>query len=75
MLLRELAPYTSSNNTCIEGAEVILKAQAAQVTASVLHELATNAAKYGALSKPEGRVSIRWYLALIARSLFRCSAE
>ena len=60
---RELAPYTLDNNTCIEGPEVILRAEAAQTTASVLHELTTNAAKYGALSKPDGRVSVRWHCA------------
>jgi two-component sensor histidine kinase len=63
LLRRELAPYTSNSNTCIEGPEVILGPEAAQTTASVLHELTTNAAKYGALSKREGRVSVRWHCA------------
>jgi PAS domain S-box-containing protein len=63
LLRRELAPYTSNSNTCIEGPEVILRPEAAQTTASVLHELTTNAAKYGALSKREGRVSVRWHCA------------
>ena len=49
-----------ANNTCIEGPCVVLGALAAQTTAFVLHELATNAAKYGAYSKPQGRVSVRW---------------
>src|SRR4030095_3585925 len=61
LLQRELAPYTSNSNTCIDGPEVILRPEAAQTTASVLHELTTNAAKYGALSKREGRVSVRWH--------------
>jgi two-component sensor histidine kinase len=56
----ELAPYTAAN-TDIGGPSIILKSDAAQATAMVLHELATNAAKYGALSKHGGQVSVRWF--------------
>ena len=41
---------------------MLLKPDAAQNLGFALHELATNAAKYGALSVPEGRVSIAWRL-------------
>jgi len=44
----------------IEGPEVALSPPAAQALAMALHELATNAAKYGALSVPAGRVSVQW---------------
>jgi len=37
-----------------------LRPEAAQAMAMVIHELATNAAKHGALSTKKGRVSIRW---------------
>ena len=57
---RELAPYTTSNNTEINGPEVMLKPEVGQAMAMVLHELATNAAKYGALSTKKGRVSVQW---------------
>jgi PAS domain S-box-containing protein len=56
----ELAPYATNNNTDIDGLEVFLKPQAGQAMAMVLHELVTNAAKYGALSVPGGHVSVRW---------------
>jgi two-component sensor histidine kinase len=38
----------------------MLKPQAALLLALVMHELVTNAAKYGALSVPEGRVKVSW---------------
>jgi PAS domain S-box-containing protein len=56
----ELAAYATGNNTEINGPEVILRPEAGQPMAIVLHELATNAAKHGALSSKNGRVSIRW---------------
>lgn len=44
----------------IEGPSVHLKPEAAQSLGLALHELAVNAAKYGALSVPKGRVDIVW---------------
>jgi PAS domain S-box-containing protein len=56
----ELAFCSKEESTLIEGPKVELAAEATQPVAMVLHELATNAAKYGALSNGHGRLSVRW---------------
>jgi two-component sensor histidine kinase len=63
-LLNEVvAPYRMGlGRIAIGGPAVKLPAEAAVPLGMVLHELATNAAKYGALSVPEGRLDIAWRL-------------
>jgi two-component sensor histidine kinase len=57
-----LEPYASrkSSRVDISGPSVQLRPRAALTIAMVLHELATNAIKYGALASPSGRVSLTW---------------
>lgn len=59
----ELAPYRGDHDRIeIDGPIVSLQPSSAQTLTLALHELATNAAKYGALSAMSGRVRVRWEL-------------
>ena len=55
-----MSPY--AGRVMIEGPKITLTAKAAQNFALAVHELATNAAKYGARSKSRGHVRISWLL-------------
>ncbi|WAP69344.1 sensor histidine kinase [Jiella pelagia] len=57
----QLQAFKSGNEQILhDGPAISLNATAAQTIGLALHELATNAAKYGALSGPEGQVAITW---------------
>ncbi len=64
MLTAELSPYNnhSTHRIVLEGPPVELSADLAVPTGMAIHELTTNAAKYGALSVPDGRVHVSWNL-------------
>ena len=63
LVAEELAPYEAEEDRAtIAGPDVVLSPPAAQNMAMVIHELATNAAKYGAFSLPDGRVAVDWRL-------------
>ena len=57
----ELAPCMRDGNALIDGPAIDVSADSVQTIAIVLHELTTNAAKYGALSNYSGRISVRWH--------------
>ncbi len=63
----ELSPFLDGTagpgpRTSLKGVKVSLPAEAAQPLAMAVHELATNALKYGALSMPTGHVAVSWSL-------------
>lgn len=61
LLREELEPYSQAGaNVTFHGAEAILTSKSALALSLALHELATNAAKFGAFSKSPGRVDVEW---------------
>jgi PAS domain S-box-containing protein len=73
LVTQELAPYCQAGGTrvLIDGAKILLETATAQTIAVFLHELATNAAKYGALSAPEGQIQVEWSQAADGRFVLR----
>ncbi|GAA08605.1 HWE histidine kinase domain-containing protein [Acetobacter tropicalis] len=62
LLEAELEPYRLEASTItLHGPEIWLTGRALSVIALVIHELATNAAKYGSLSCREGRLEVDWH--------------
>jgi PAS domain S-box-containing protein len=57
----QIAPF-AGNRVNLDGPTINVRPDVAQVLSMVFHELATNAAKYGALSASEGTVSVTWRL-------------
>jgi len=62
LILDEMAPYRTDGHQrlSIIGPSLVLAPEQAQMVAMAIHELATNAAKYGSLSVETGRVDISW---------------
>jgi len=60
---QELAPYGAADGqrVQVEGPEVLLEPDVAQAIAVILHELATNAVKYGALSVAGAQIDLKWF--------------
>ncbi len=73
LISKELAPYRKADGTrvAIEGPALMLEPSTAQTMAVVLHELATNAVKYGALSVRKGRIGVSWTRPEIGRLIVR----
>lgn len=70
---QELAPYSVNEGGRVrtDGPELMLAPNMAQTIAVILHELATNAAKYGALSVAKGHVTVAWSRASDERFILR----
>lgn len=58
----QLEPFLDPHRVTTSGPELLLSADAVQYVGLAIHELATNAAKHGALTGPSGRVRISWSL-------------
>ncbi|MHA3977183.1 HWE histidine kinase domain-containing protein [Halovulum sp. GXIMD14794] len=59
---QELSPYVDAGDGRVrsDGPDILLEPQMAQTLAMIFHELATNAAKYGALAVEGGTLSVGW---------------
>ena len=69
LVAEELAPYRAGDKIQCSGPDISLQPATAQGLALAVHELATNAAKHGALSSPAGKIRLDWQLQADALTL------
>ena len=60
LVATETKPFEQHDNVILNGPNVLLTSKASLTLALAVHELATNAAKYGSLSVPEGKLGVSW---------------
>ena len=60
LAMEELEPYRVGDAISMNGPATMLQPRRAQTLALAVHELATNAAKHGALGRPSGKVKLSW---------------
>ena len=65
LIANQIAPFSprDTRRLTLSGPEVRLNMQAAQIIGMALHELSTNAVKYGAFAGDDGTLSVRWHIA------------
>ena len=62
LVMEHLRPFGHEDRISVSGPDVTLQSNAVQALGMAFHELGTNSAKYGALAKGQGRLSVRWIL-------------
>lgn len=60
LITSQVAPFADERTVSISGPELYVPAQSALQLSLILHELVANAAKFGSLSRPGGRVIVDW---------------
>ena len=60
LLRAGLSPYLTKGNVVLSGESIQISPQVALMISMAVHELATNAAKYGALSSSDGSIDLSW---------------
>lgn len=63
LVAQELHPYMGTRAISVSGPSVAMSGGAAESFAMIVHELATNSMKYGALGDPKGRIDVSWTFA------------
>ena len=71
LVQKQLAPFSEERRFSVSGPEVLLSPKAVQNLGLALHELCTNATKYGSLSVPDGRVEVTWEISAYGPLLLR----